>query len=206
MLINSSQISAFEKRYRTNLINALSGFKSVNLIGTVNKKGQTNLAIFSSVVHLGAEPALIGFIQRPASVERHTYENITETGYFTINHVHEGIYRAAHQTSARYAREQSEFDETGLTPEYLNNFSAPFVKESLIKIGCSFKGEIPIPFNNTILIAGAIEQIVLDDELLMQDGHLNLQAAHTVAVSGLDHYYRAEELERLPYAKPGRRV
>ena len=45
-----------EDRKRIALINSLSGFKSLNLIGTINNQGQTNLAIFNSVVHIGANP------------------------------------------------------------------------------------------------------------------------------------------------------
>lgn len=50
-------------------------------MGTVNKIGHTNLAIFNSVIHIGANPPLMGFISRPNSGERHTLENIQETKY-----------------------------------------------------------------------------------------------------------------------------
>ena len=47
---------------RLNLLNCVSGYKSANLIGTVSKENVLNVAIFSSVTHLGSEPPLIGFI------------------------------------------------------------------------------------------------------------------------------------------------
>ena len=87
----ASDFEKLEKQKRTNLINCLSGFRAANLIGTINNSGKSNLAIFNSVNHIGANPPLMGFIQRPASVERHTYENIKNTGCFTINHVNENI-------------------------------------------------------------------------------------------------------------------
>ncbi|CAD7816239.1 hypothetical protein CHRY9390_03129 [Chryseobacterium aquaeductus] len=77
----NQQIADLEERKRTAMINSLSGFKSLNLIGTINKIGQTNLAIFNSVMHIGANPALMGFICRPDSVERDTLENIKQTGF-----------------------------------------------------------------------------------------------------------------------------
>lgn len=58
------------------MINSLSGFKNVNIIATINKAGITSVAITSSVVNLGASTALVGFIMRPNTVERHTLENI----------------------------------------------------------------------------------------------------------------------------------
>ena len=62
----------------------------------------------------------------------HTLENILQNGSFTLNHVTENFYKETHQCSARW--EQSEFEATGLEEEYLNDFKAPFVKISPLKI------------------------------------------------------------------------
>ena len=48
--------------YKINLINSCSGYKPANLIATVSKNGIENVAIFSSVVHIGSNPPLLGFI------------------------------------------------------------------------------------------------------------------------------------------------
>jgi flavin reductase (DIM6/NTAB) family NADH-FMN oxidoreductase RutF len=126
-------IETWERFYRANFINSLTGFKSISLIGTINQKGQTNLGIFSSVVHLGSDPALIGFINRPIKAAPHTLANIQATGVYTINHVNRAFLELAHQTSAKYPEEVSEFDEVGLTPEFIEATQAPFVKESKVK-------------------------------------------------------------------------
>ena len=84
---NSSDFKNFSKVYRLNLINSVTGYKSANLIGSQSLDGKENLAIFSSVIHLGSNPALIGFILRPTTVPRHTYSNIKSTGIFTLNAV-----------------------------------------------------------------------------------------------------------------------
>ena len=206
MKINNENILAFEKLYRTNFVNSLSGFKSANLIGTISKEGKTNLAIFSSVIHVGANPPLIGMLVRPASVPRHTYTNIKETGYFTINHINKEIFKQAHQTSARYAKEVSEFDECGLTPEYSTTIKAPYVKESKIKIGCRFVEEHTIKTNDTIFIVGEILEIIIPDDVLMNDGYVDIEKAETIAVSGLDSYHETKKISRLTYAKPGKKI
>ena len=54
-------------RYRGMLLNKISGLKPANLIGTKSKSGQTNLAVFNSVVHIGANPPYLGFILRPTA-------------------------------------------------------------------------------------------------------------------------------------------
>ncbi len=206
MKINNENILAFEKLYRTNFVNSLSGFKSANLIGTISKEGKTNLAIFSSVIHVGANPPLIGMLVRPASVPRHTYTNIKETGYFTINHINKEIFKQAHQTSARYAKEVSEFDECGLTPEYSTTIKAPYVKESKIKIGCRFVEEHQIKTNDTIFLVGEILEIIIPDDVLMNDGYVDIEKAETIAISGLDSYHETKKISRLTYAKPGKKI
>lgn len=189
-------------RYRAQLINSLSGFKSANLIGTINKAGKTNLAIFSSVVHLGASPALVGFIMRPNSVERHTLENIEKTKQYTINQVSDTFWQAAHQTSARYSSDECEFMQTGLTPFYIDNFNAPFVKESRLKYALILKEIIPIALNNTLLVIGEITDIFCQDGAIKCDGYIDIESLATVSISGLDSYHTSERLSRLSYAKP----
>lgn len=197
------QISELEKRKRTALINSLSGFKSLNLIGTVSKTGQTNLAIFNSVIHLGADPALMGFISRPDSVERHTLENIKEIGYYTINHVNTDIFEKAHQTSARYKREESEFDAVGLKADYKNEFLAPYVRESNIQIGLQLKDIIPIQINNTLLVVGEVVELYFPAEIWDDEpGIFNIEKAGTVAGSSLDGYHSTQLIKRMKYAKP----
>ncbi len=200
--IRIDEIMEMELRKRAHLINSVGGFKSIGLIGTKDQNHQTNLAIFSSIVHIGANPPLISFIMRPDSVERHTLSNILETGFYTINHVNEAIYQKAHQTSARYAKDESEFDCTGLTCEYKDDFWAPFVQESAVQLGVEFKERIDLSINQTILIIGQIQQIYFPINCWQADGFLDLEMAGTVTCSGLDSYHVTRKLERLPYAKP----
>lgn len=199
-----NEINELPQRKRANLINSVSGYKSANLIGTISESKRTNLAIFSSVVHLGANPPLLGFIMRPIDeVERHTYENIKETGVYTINHVHRTFIEQAHYTSAKFDREVSEFTACKLTEEYLKNFAAPFVSESVIKIGLKFVEEIPIKLNHTILMIGEIEHLVLPENVLLENGNLDLNSVEDVCISGLDGYHEVGKAVRFKYAKAG---
>jgi flavin reductase (DIM6/NTAB) family NADH-FMN oxidoreductase RutF len=190
------------KHYKTHFVNSLGGFKSVSLLGSINNLGQTNLAIFSSIFHIGANPPLIALIFRPSPPQRDTLANILETGFYTINHINESMYKQAHQTSARYDYGESEFDVTGLTPEFKNNFLAPFVAESHVQIGVEFKERIDININNTIMIIGQINEVYVPEDCLCEDGFLDLEKANTITCSGLDSYHKTQKLNRLSYAKP----
>jgi flavin reductase (DIM6/NTAB) family NADH-FMN oxidoreductase RutF len=198
--ITLSNILAMEKQPRTNLINSLPGVRGANLIGTINNQGITNVAVFNSIMHIGAHPPYMGFIQRPVSVPRGTYQNIKDTGYFTINHVNPVIFKQAHQTSARY--ELSEFEATGLTPEFSENIKAPYVKESNIKIGLKYVEEHLITINNTILVIGEVQEIWMEADYLNESNIVQLQQSESVGVNGLETYYEVSKLEELGYAKP----
>ncbi|RUO78186.1 flavin oxidoreductase [Idiomarina tyrosinivorans] len=197
-----NDLARMEKPQRVHFVNALSGFKSANIIGTADRKQNTNAAIVSSVFHLGSNPPLLGMILRPHSVARHTLENIDETGVYTVNHVGESFYQQAHQTSARYDRTQSEFDACGLTAGYVDGFHAPYVVESPLQVGMKLVEITPIQHNGTELVIGEVEWVRVAESCVKDDGFLDLAANNTVAVSGLDSYYRTERLARLSYAKP----
>ncbi|MCZ8091528.1 flavin reductase [Flavobacterium sp.] len=206
MYIDKAEIEQLEKQKRVHLINSLGGFKSVALVGTADENKKTNLAIFSSIFHIGANPPLIGMIFRPSPPERDTMRNILETGFYTINHINENIYKQAHQTSARYDKDISEFDVTGLKPVYKNNFFAPFVSESHLQLGIDFKEKIDISINNTTIIIGEIVQIYLPENCLHKDGFIDLEKANTITCSGLDSYHKTIQLDRLSYAKPDKEI
>ncbi|HKJ48008.1 MAG TPA: flavin reductase [Christiangramia sp.] len=204
--ISASDIEKMEKIFRLNLINSCTGFKSANLIATKSKSGNPNVAVFSSVTHMGSNPAMLGFVTRPLSVARNTYKNIKETSYFTVNHIHEKMIQQAHQTAAKYDEDISEFHKTGLTEEYLNDFHAPYVKQSEIRLGCKYLNEYEIKENDTVLVIAAIEHIYFDEGIQMPDGWLRLDDAGTVSINGLDGYSLPSLLDRFHYARPNQEV
>ncbi|MCB0819295.1 MAG: flavin reductase [Bacteroidetes bacterium] len=202
MNLNTSEILGLEDRYRRNLINSLLGPKSVVLVGSVSVNGIYNLAPFSQVFHVGANPPLAGLLFRPDSVPRHTLTNIRNTGFFTIQSIAEAWFAEAHQCSARYPKEVSEFEAMQLEPETFDGFAAPFVKNAKVKIGLSLKEEINIAINKTILVVGMIEKLIVPDDAVEEDGFLNPMETGAIAAAGLDSYYSLNHLARLKYAKP----
>ena len=200
--ISFDDIEQMEQRVRARLINSLSGFKSANLVATVSEDGHNNLAIVSSCFHLGASPALMGMVIRPDSVPRDTLSNIEQMGCYTINHVSADIYRQAHQTSARYAAEVSEFDKVGLSAEFVDGIEAPFVAQSQLKFSLELREVLPLAINGTTLVIGEITSIFVADTALKADGYVDIEALASVAVSGLDSYHQTRRLARLSYAKP----
>ena len=199
---SKAEIAELNNRYRNNLINSISGYKSANLIGTISKTGTTNLAVFNSIVHLGSNPALLGFILRPTTVPRHSFSNMKENGVFTVNHIAKNQIEAAHHSSAKYPEEISEFDQTELNPVYKNDFAAPFVEGAPVQIACRYVNDYLIEENDTRLVVGAIEGVFIDDKMILDDGWVQLDLGEVVTINGLDGYALPQLIERFPYARP----
>ena len=195
-------IDNLEKIFKINLINSCSGFKSANLLGSISNEGVSNVAVFSSVIHLGSNPPTLGFILRPTTVPRDTYKNIKESGVFTINHIYEEIIEDAHHTSAKYPESVSEFDITNLEEEYKGAFKAPFVKGSPVQMSMKFIEEIPVPSNNVMLIVAQIEELYIQDALLQSDGLINLSIGKVATINGLDTYAIPTFKKQLSYQRP----
>ena len=199
--LSRDTISQMEKVQRLNLINSCTGYKSASLLATKATSGETNVAIFSSVTHLGSNPAMIGFIMRPTTVPRDTYKNIRETGYFTVNHITVDMIADAHHTSANYELSTSEFDKTNLEEEYKANIDIPFVKGSPVQLYCKYLNEYHIKENDTIHVIATIEHLFFEEELEHNDGWLQLDKGNVVAINGLDGYCLPKLIDRYQYAR-----
>ena len=186
---------------RVQFATTLPGPKPISLIGTRSSDGLPNLAPFSSITHLGSNPILIGMVTRPDSVERHTLRNILATGSWTINHVTSDVLEKAHQCSARYPSELSEFEATGLTEFIHPEIVAPFVRECPIRYALKLEEIVEIPSNGTKLIVGRVHWVEVPDEAYSADGSLALTEQGSLASTALDTYFKIEKHKRLPYAK-----
>lgn len=186
-LFTSKDLTALPKDYRGKLMNSIYGCKPALLIGTKNKDGNSNLALFSQVFHVGANPPLIGMIIRPDTVQRDTLTNLRENGYFTINHIRQEMLPKAHLAGCRFPEGISEFSFCGLSEEYTQH-PAPYVKEAKIKAGGKIIREMPIEENGTFFILCEILEVAAEEDTLQPNGHLDVSAAGSVAVTGLHSY------------------
>ena len=197
---NKNQLSSLNKAFKINLINSITGLKPANLIGTTSNKID-NVAIFSSVVHLGSNPALLGFTIRPQDKRKtDTYINLLDNPYFTINSIEKEYIDKAHKTSAKYDKESSEFEELNINKIHIDNYNAPFVKDSLVKIGLNKVDEIDLP-NKCKLIIGKVQLVIIDNAVLESDGNIDFSKSKTTCISGLKNYYNVKLLKQMEHVK-----
>ncbi|WP_100642578.1 flavin reductase family protein [Alteromonas facilis] len=201
-IVTSKDIQQMPQRYRAEFINSLSGFKSANLVGTTSISGIDNLALVSSVVHIGANPPLLGMIMRPHTVPRDTLQNIKDTGVYTLNSVSESMIERAHQTSARYASDESEFDAVGFNASRSQVVDAPYVKESPLKLSLRVVEILPIQANATEMVVGEIVEVVLAEDCIDKTGYLDIEHLGSMSISGLVSYHKTQRVGAYAYAKP----
>ncbi len=200
---DTSTIESMAKLPRLNLINSVTGYKSADLIGTISSENILNVAVISSVTHLGSNPPLLGFMIRPMpTAPKDTYKNIKDNEYFTVNSITKTMIADAHHTSANYQAEISEFDKTNLQPEFLDNLKVPFVKGSPVRLLCKYLNEYEIVENGCIHLIASIEKIFIEDELLQDDFSVRLDLGEIVTVNGVDGYALPKLIYRFNYAHP----
>lgn len=201
MEFSDLDIKEWDKTYRLKFINSITGYKSPHLIGTKSKDGLLNLGLFSSVFHISSNPARIGIIFRPETVERHTLNNLRENKHFTLNLVQAHFLKKAHYTSANWKSNESEFDKCALTPSFIENINAPFVEESKHQIGCKFIEEYTLKDYPSVIVVGEIIYAKIHDDSILEDGQLDLEKINAVSVTGLNQYSSSKKLSYLPYAR-----
>jgi flavin reductase (DIM6/NTAB) family NADH-FMN oxidoreductase RutF len=200
--LTKEEINALPKADKINLINSISGIKPGNLIGTISNEGLYNLAIFSSVVHLGSAPALLGFILRPNDdTPRHTYLNLKDNGKFSLNSIHRGFSQNAHYTSVKFPAQDSEFEKCKLEMCFYEHHKIPFVKQSKRQLAMNMVDDIYIAHNKTRLIVAEIEEIMLDQDILQPNFRIDFEKSEELGIAGLNSYYQLQHQASYPYAR-----
>jgi flavin reductase (DIM6/NTAB) family NADH-FMN oxidoreductase RutF len=178
-------LKVMEKERKIALIQSIVGPRAVHLIGTKSLLGQSNLAVFNSIMHLGSDPALIGLFFRPGI--RHTLQNLLDTGYCSLNPARPDNVVEVHET--RKPWEHSEFEACGFTEVYHENHSVPFVKESALHALLKLENILSVEANSTSIAVLRVETIFLEEDNMDTDGAVAFKKQNWLLSRGLDTYF-----------------
>jgi hypothetical protein len=67
-------------------------------------------------------------------------------------------------------------------------------------MGMRFVEAIDIKINNTVLVVGEIEHLILPDTSIIVDD-IDLEASNSVGISGLNSYYSLKKIGNFPYVR-----
>ncbi len=91
---------------------------------------------------------------------------------------------------------------TNLKEAYDHACLAPFVKGAPVQLHMEFREEHHFKINGTIMIIGEIMGMYVKNELLGEDGFIDLSEGNVCAINGLDAYTTPRLKARLPYQRP----
>ena len=191
--------SAYPSRAFAAWFNQLEGMRSPVVIGSCDADGLANAAIFNSLTHVGARPPLLGFVLRPLTVERDTYDNIKESRFYTVNHVDRALRDRAHQTSAKYPRPTSEFEACEI-PLTEARGSVPYVRNSPVGMLLEFVEEHFVAANDTVFVVGRVRELRIAKNFAF-GSPIDWGEVGGQVVSGLYDYYDVRHGATLEYAR-----
>ena len=107
----------------------------------------------------------------------------------------------AHQTSAPYAKNVSEFSACGFDAEWRIGTDAPYVKSSPLQVGCRLREHQALNINGTHLLIGEVTALYCAADAQRDDGSLDLAKLDLATVSGLDTYSEPGKSRRFDLAR-----
>lgn len=193
----AADLEAADRAWRINFINCIIGAKNLHVLITRNLNGTHNAAIFNSGIHVGSSPPYLGFLLRPTTVPRHTYENLRHYPYATLNAVAESFRERAHATHTKLPYGESELDRFALSLRQIAGEDLPYLAESPLTARLRLVEEHLLSVNQTHLLIFAVETVHIAVEP-GQDGFFRMDALGLLAGSGCDAYWRVEYIGREP--------
>ncbi|MCS7298127.1 MAG: flavin reductase [Bacteroidia bacterium] len=186
-----------DRRWRINFVNSLIGAKNLHVLVTRSPHGSYNAAIFNSGLHIGSSPPYVGFLLRPTTTPRHTYQNLKSYPFATMNAVSINFYKEAHLTHKKFPYDVSEIEACGLSLSWRGEEDIPYLGESPLGARLRLVEEHLLLCNHTRLLVFAVEAVHTSCAP-QSDGFLPLDELKLVAGSGCDAYWRMEYVMRLP--------
>ena len=198
--LNREQILDLDKRYRTALINSLSGVRTA-FIGITGEHGQWNATTLSNVTHVGAYPPQLSVLFRPPSKNSHTLQNYRNCGMMTLICMPFQKCDTVHEVSVNAPKDVFELE---LLDEPVQNFEGwehPIPKAFIYAIEIEYVEEFTLN-NQCIYTVGSINQLRWSEKLqINEQGQIFFQDSPVLAI-GLQHYTSIHTKgEHLPYPK-----
>jgi flavin reductase (DIM6/NTAB) family NADH-FMN oxidoreductase RutF len=179
-----------------NPFNSLVVPRPIGWISSVDGAGNVNLAPYSFFNGVAYRPPTVMFSSGAGEVEddrsKDSLRNIIETGEFVHNFVTWETRDAMNASSATSPKNVDELAESGLTPMASKLVKAPRVKESPIHMECKLIQTVDLPNPNAgdqyTVVFGEVIGIHIADELIMDNGQIDIGKLHPVARMGYQDY------------------
>lgn len=173
-------------------------------VSTRTASGALNLAPYSYFNAVCNDPPMVMF---SSDGWKDTVAACAETGEFVVNLASFDLREAMNESSAPYARGDSEFAHVGVTPAPSRLVAAPRVAEAAASLECrllqilnpkTVDGETTVNH----LVMGQVVGVHIRDDCLV-DGRFDMVRAGTLARCGYSDFLHVETLFRMSRPKGG---
>ncbi|KAI9684986.1 MAG: hypothetical protein M1822_005378 [Bathelium mastoideum] len=189
--------------YRPNIENhglPFDPFKScviprpIGWISTLSQYGIANLAPYSQFTNATFNPPYVLFSANQTSdgKRKDTVVNAESSGVFVWNMATYGLREAVNATSEEFPPGTDEFAAAGLEKQKATLSDVPMVKASPVHFECRYYTTIRLPGNPPMgsvdIIIGRVEAIHIADEMLDEEGKLDVARMMPIARCGYFQY------------------
>lgn len=157
--------------------------KPVVVVGSYDNKGQPNIMTASWVGIVNSNPPMVAVSIRPS---RHSFQNVNETGAFTLNIPHKDQWHAADYAGTHSGRDKDKMKHLNLSAEKATAINAPFIKEFPLNIGCRVVKKIEL--GSHIQFIGEITEVKASDNILTKNENIDMEKLQPF-ILGEDQYY-----------------
>lgn len=190
-----------------NPLKAIIAPRPIGWISSIDKEGRPNLAPYSFFNAISEMPPMVGYSVGPNPLgggeyrEKDSLINVRETGEFVVNIVSADQTHQMNASSAALDHGKSEFDFAGLTPIDSEIVAAPRVKDAPCQLECRLWDILPLPEIKDGLrnhwVMGTIVGIHIDENVLTEDGKVDVLKYNPLARLGYKDYAQVNEIFEL---------
>ena len=172
-------------------------------VSSVSETGQPNLAPFSFFTGVTSKPPTLAFCvgNKRGGIPKDTVANIMATGEFVVNMVPDSLTRDMVQTSAPYDADTNEFAAAGVESIASTQVAVPRVSGSPVSYECTLHQIVEIKHEDRItsrMVIGNIVYMHIDDEILDEEGQVDIELLKPVSRIGGQSYATIGETFEIP--------
>jgi hypothetical protein len=198
--LNRKQILDLDKRYRTALINSLSGVRTA-FVGVTGEQDSWNATTLSNITHVGAHPPQVSVLFRPPNEQRHTLQNYRDYGKMTLVCMPFRKCNTVHEVSVNAPKDVFELELLDEPVQFVKGWQHPIPIDFIYAIELEYVEEFTLG-NQCVYTVGLINQIKWSQSLhISEQGQVLFQESPVLAI-GLQQYTSIlTQGKHLPYPK-----
>lgn len=168
--------------------------RPIGWLSSVGEDGVENIAPYSQWQNLTFDPPMVMFSanQYPDGRRKDTVLNAERSGWFVWNMATYDLREAVNLSAMALPPHESEFDRLNVTREYAVNAPIPMVRESPVKFECRYLGTHRLRGNSLVgtidIVFAQVEMIHIDDDVIGEDGRLDILKIRPIARLGYYDY------------------